>query len=104
MPENNPAQTERIWKNEVIGEFYSGAGSPLTKSEVYNLCRDPDRSFAKNIKPSEKSVYLGVDWGGKEDDPNSKGGQSYSCVVVLSASPDGVLSIEHAHKLRKNKI
>jgi len=102
MPENNPAQTERIWRNEVIGEFYSGAGSPLTKAEIYNLCRDPDRTFAKKISAREKTVYLGVDWGGKDDDPNSKGGQSYSCVVVLSASPDGTLSIEHAHKLRKN--
>ena len=104
MPENNPAQTERIWKNEVVGEFYSGAGSPLTKAEIYDKCRDPDRSFAKKINPRDKAVYLGVDWGGKEDDPNSKGGQSYSCVVVLSAQPDGVLSIEHAHKLRKNNF
>lgn len=102
MPENNPAQTERLWKNEVIGEFYSGAGAPLTKAEIYKLCRDPDRYFAKSIKRDEKSVYLGSDWGGKDDDPNSKGGQSFSCVVVLSASPDGVLSIEHAHKLKKN--
>jgi len=104
MPENNPAQTERIWKNEVIGEFYSGAGAPLTKAEVYKLCRDPDRSFAKSISPNEKSVYLGVDWGGKDDDPNSRGGQSFSCVVVISASPDGTISIEHAHKLRKNNF
>lgn len=102
MPENNPAQTERIWKNEVIGEFYSGAGAPLTKAEVYSLCRDPERAFAKNISPNEKSTYLGVDWGGKDDDPNSKGGQSFSCVVVISAASDGTISIEHAHKLRKN--
>ncbi|MAG25702.1 hypothetical protein CMI47_09010 [Candidatus Pacearchaeota archaeon] len=104
MPENNPAQTERIWQNEVVGEFYSGAGSPLTKAEIYNLCRDPDRSFSKKIKPKDKTVYLGVDWGGKDDDPNSRGGQSYSCVVVLSATPDGTLLIEHAHKLRKNNF
>lgn len=104
MPENNPSQTERLWKNEVVGEFYSGAGAPLTKAEVYNLCRDPERHMAKSIKPSEKTVYLGVDWGGKDDDPNSKGGQSFSCVVVLSAEPDGTLRIEHAHKLKKNSF
>lgn len=104
MPENNPAQTERIWKNEVIGEFYSGAGAPLTKADVYNKCRDADRYFAKSIAPSEKTVYLGVDWGGKEDDPAAKGGQSYSCVVVLSAKPDGTLLVEHAHKLKKNNF
>jgi hypothetical protein len=104
MPENNPAQTERIWQNEVVGEFYSGAGSPLTKAEIYNLCRDSERSFSKKINPHDKSVYLGVDWGGKDDDPNSRGGQSYSCVVVLSAEPDGTLLVEHAHKLRKNNF
>ena len=102
MPENNPAQTERIWKNEVVGEFYSGAGSPLTKAEIYNLCRDPDRYFSKSIKANEKTTYLGVDWGGKDDDPDSSGGQSFSCVVILSAQPDGTLLVEHAHKLRQN--
>ena len=102
MPENNPSQTERIWYNEVVGEFYSGAGMPLTKHDIYNNCRDPEREFAKSINANEKTVYLGVDWGGKDDDPNSRGGQSFSCVVVLSAQPDGTLLIEHAHKLKKN--
>ncbi len=102
MPENNPAQTERLWKNEVLGEFYSGAGAPLTKAEIYQLCRDPDRYFSKSIAHHEKPTYLGSDWGGKDDDPHSSGGQSYSCVVVISAGEDGVLNIEHAHKLKRN--
>ncbi len=99
MPENNPAQTERIWKNEVVGEFYSGAGMPLTKAEIYEKCRDQDRAFSHSIRPGEKSVYLGVDWGGKSEE--TLGGQSYSCVVILSATQDGTLLVEHAHKLRK---
>jgi hypothetical protein len=102
MPENNPAQSERIWSNEVIGEFYSGAGIALTKSDIYEKCRDPDRYFSKRIEAENKIVYAGVDWGGKVDDDNVNRGQSYSCVVVISASPDGKLSIEHAHKLRKH--
>jgi hypothetical protein len=101
MPENNPAQTERIWRNEVIGEFYSGAGMPLTKAEIYEKCRDPDRHFSRRIEKNQKNVYLGVDWGGKSDDKASIGGQSYSCVVILSAQNDGTLLVEHAHKLRK---
>ena len=44
---------------------------------------------------------MGVDWGGKDDGSDSNVGQSYSCVVILSASPNGTLLIEHAHKLRK---
>tara|TARA_B100000131_G_C18111333_1_gene609708 strand:+ start:421 stop:2196 length:1776 start_codon:yes stop_codon:yes gene_type:complete len=102
MPENNPASSERIWNNEVIGEFYSGAGTTISKSDIYDRCRDPDRYFAKRISPNEKTTYLGVDWGGKVDDDNVNRGQSYSCVVVLSAGSDGTLSIEHAHKLRKH--
>jgi hypothetical protein len=104
MPENNPTQSERIWNNEVIGEFYSGAGMPITRAEIYEKCRDQDRPFSKRIDEQDKSVYLGVDWGGKGDDKNSIGGQSYSCVVILSAQPDGTLLIEHAHKLRKTNF
>jgi hypothetical protein len=101
MPENNPLQTERIFRNEVVGEFFSGAGLPITRSEIYEKCRDAERSFARQINPREKPSYLGVDWGGKDDNSDSNVGQSYSCVVILSAKMDGTLYIEHAHKLRK---
>jgi hypothetical protein len=101
MPENNPLQTERIFKNEVVGEFFSGAGLPITRAEIYEKCRDAERSFSKSISPKEKITYLGVDWGGKDDGDDSNVGQSYSCVVILSAMPDGTLLVEHAHKLRK---
>lgn len=101
MPENNPLQTERLFRNEVLGEFYSGAGLPITKEEIRNLCRDPDRSFARSINPKDKNTYLGADWGGKDEGKEGNVGQSYSCVVVLSSQPDGTLLIEHAHKLKK---
>jgi hypothetical protein len=101
MPENNPLQTERLFKNEVVGEFFSGAGLPITRAEIYEKCRDAERSFSKSISSKERNVYLGVDWGGKDDGEDSNVGQSYSCVVILSAMPDGTLLIEHAHKLRK---
>lgn len=101
MPENNPLQTERIFRNEVIGEFYSGAGLPITRAEIYEKCRDPDRSFARTINARDKSVYLGADWGGKDDGSDSHVGQSYSCVVILSSNPDGTLLLEHTHKLKK---
>lgn len=104
MPENNPTQTERIWNNEVVGEFYSGYGLPLTKTDIYNNCRDADRSFSSRINANGRTTYLGVDWGGKDDDSGSISGQSFSCVVILSAQPDGTLLIEHAHKLRKNNF
>ena len=104
MPENNPTQTERIWNNEVVGEFYSGYGLPLTKADIYNNCRDQDRAFSSRISNGTKTTYLGVDWGGKDDSSGSTSGQSFSCVVILSSQPDGTLLVEHAHKLRKNNF
>jgi hypothetical protein len=44
---------------------------------------------------------MGVDWGGKADSKGSVGGQSFSCVVVISVTHDGTILVEHAHKLRK---
>jgi len=99
MPENNPTQSSRVWNNEVIGEFYSGAGLPLTKADIYEHCRDPDRSLSKRIDPVEKKTYLGVDWGGKIDNDSIDRGQSLSCAVIISAQHDGTLLIEHAHKI-----
>lgn len=101
MPENNPMQTERIFKNEVIGEFYSGAGLPITKEEIYQKCRDQDRYFSRSLNPKLKNTYLGVDWGGKSEGAEDNIGQSYSCVVILSSTPDGTLLVEHAHRLKK---
>lgn len=101
IPENNPLQTERVYKNEVLGEFYSGAGMPISRAEIYEKCRDSDRAMSKQITPRERTCYLGVDWGGKDDASDSKVGQSYSCVVILSALPNGTLQVEHAHKLKR---
>ena len=86
MPENNPTQTERIWNNEVVGEFYSGYGLPLTKADIYNNCRDQDRTFSTRIKSNTKTTYLGVDWGGKDDQNGSIAGQSFfvRCSFICS--------------------
>ncbi len=103
-PENNPTMSERLWNNEVIGEFYSGAGLPLTKQEVLENCIDSDRYFAKHVDPKVKRTYLGLDWGHKVDNDLVERGQSYSCAVVLSATSDNILLVEHAHKLRERGI
>lgn len=102
MPENNLNQSERNWNNEVIGEFYSGAGMPLTRTHIELYCKDPDRAFATNINPKNKKTYFGIDWGDKTDENSS--GQSFSCAVVLSDAGDGTLLIEHAHKLKERTL
>lgn len=104
MPAYNPTQSERIWNNEVIGEFYSGTGMPLTRQDIMDKSMDLDRGFSSSINPRYKTSYLGVDWGGKVDMDSVDRGQSFSCVVVISATPDGTLYIEHAHKLRRQSF
>lgn len=99
-PENNRSSSERIYYNEVIGEFYSGNDMPITADEIYEKCRDPERSFATRILPGERKTWMGVDWGGKVDSNNSGAGQSYSCVVVLSANNSGILNVEFAYKMK----
>lgn len=107
-PENNELKREVDWMNEVLGEFHSGEGLPITREIIYQKCRDPERKIAKSIKPGGQLCYLGLDWGGKPDVDDVKRGQSYSCGVVLSVEHDGRLNIEFAHKLkrldRKSKI
>ncbi len=100
-PENNPINSEIIWNNEVIGEFHSGHGLPITFEEIYDKCRDKDRHMAKTITPDEKTVYLGIDWGGKPDMDGIKRGQSFCVGTILSVEHDGLYNIEFVHKLKK---
>lgn len=99
-PENNPRNSEMIFNNEVLGEFHSGAGLPITREEIYQMCRDPDRTMSKQIPQGSKVVYLGCDWGGKPDIDGIKRGQSYSCGVILSVDHDERFVIEYAKKLK----
>jgi len=102
-PANNPMKREVDWNNEVLGEFHSGTGLPITREEIYKTCRDPMRTMTKQItKDQKKMVYMGVDWGGKPDiDGVTTRGQSFSCVVVISVEHDGRVVIEFAQKLKK---
>ncbi len=100
-PENNPLASEVEWNNEVLGEFHSGEGFPITRDEIYKMCRDPNRTVSKSIPAGEKMTYLGVDWGGKPDIDNAKRGQSYSCVVIISVDHDNRFVVEYAKKLKK---
>ncbi len=103
-PDNNKASSERIYYNEALGEFYSGNDMPITKDEIYEKCRDPERSFSRIIAPNDKKTWMGVDWGGKVDSENSSAGQSFSCVVVLSADSSGTLSVEFAYRMKSTDL
>lgn len=99
-PDNNKASSERIYYNEALGEFYSGNDMPISRDEIESKCKDPERTFVRTIRPDQRKTWMGVDWGGKVDEENVSGGQSYSCVTVLSADSSGTLSIEFAYRMK----
>ncbi len=100
-PETNPINSDITYNNEVLGEFHSGEGMPITFEEIYTACRDVDRAMPAQISKEDKVTYLGVDWGGKPDVDGVKRGQSFSVGVVLSIEHDKKFNIEFATKLKK---
>jgi len=103
-PEKNPINTERIYMNEVLGEFYDGEGATITAEEIRENCAELDRHMVKRIdRGIERRVYGGFDWGQKGaleqmTGKRSKGGTSYSCAVILTAEAN-VFNIEFATRL-----
>jgi intein/homing endonuclease len=104
-PEKNPNNTERIYQNEVLGEFYDGDGSLISPEEIYENCGDIGRQFTKSIGSHEnKMVYLGMDWGQRgalDQLAGRQRGQSYSCAVVLTAETPNRFIVEFATRLQK---
>lgn len=113
-PGIHTTNSERIWQNEVLGEFYSGSDLPMSEEEIYKYCRNVNRKISfgspnikknfnrKVIVPYQSPTFMGIDWGGKDDDPTSRGGKSFSSVVVISADKAGIIQIENAFKLKRN--
>lgn len=102
-PGIHPTNSDRIWQNEILGEFYSGSDMPMSEEEINRYCRDPNRKISFAIHNStDFSTFMGIDWGAKTDSPESKGGKSYSSIVITSVGGDGIVNIENAFKLKKN--
>lgn len=113
-PGIHPTNSERTWQNEVLGEFYSGSDLPMTEEEIRKYCRNLDRAISfgapaiisgsnsKILAPYQSPMFMGLDWGGKADDPLSKTGKSFSSVVITSVNLAGIVQIENAFKLKKN--
>jgi len=113
-PGIHPTNSERIWRNEILGEFYSGSELPMSEEEIYKYCRNitrkisfgfpvaPVNANSKILAPYMMPKFMGIDWGGKSDDPAIKGGKSFSSIVIVSADKTGTLHIENAFKLKKN--
>jgi hypothetical protein len=116
MPGVHPINTERVFMNEVLGEFFQGDSSPITPEEIREQCADVGRKFRARIdltREEEKNqlVVLGIDYGARSDleqlanpDKVINRGQSYSTAVVLSAKGPGRLSIEFCTKFKRNDM
>jgi hypothetical protein len=116
MPGKHPINTERVFQNEVLGEFFQGDSSPITPEEIKEHCADIGRKFSARIIPvkntiSPQIIVLGIDYGARADleqiaepDKIRKSGQSYSTAVVLSAKGPDLLSIEFATKFKRNDM
>jgi hypothetical protein len=112
-PGNHPINTERVFQNEVLGEFFQGDSSPITADEIREACGDIGRRFSATIKSTpgltQQTAVLGIDYGARADleqaaDPEKakQSGQSYSTAVVLLSKGPGLLSIEFCTKFKKN--
>jgi hypothetical protein len=105
-PEKSAINTERIYQNEVLGEFYDGEGGTVSLEEIHTKCADNDRKCRSIIGPSESTrVYAGFDWGQRANLDQIVGrrqGQSYSCGVILTAEGPRRFNVEYAVRLIKN--
>lgn len=112
MPGKHPINTERVFMNEVLGEFFQGDSSPITPEEIRETCADTGRKFSARIIPDKnKIIVMGIDYGARADleqlanpDKVKAVGQSYSTAVILEAKGPGLLSIEFATKFKRNDI
>lgn len=113
-PGIHPINTERVYQNEVLGEFFQGDASPITPEEIREKCGEPERRFRQQLTMNEGKemiAVLGLDYGARADleqlaNPNKvkSVGQSYSTAVVLIAKGPNLLSIEFATKFKRNDL
>jgi len=109
-PGQSPINTERMYQNEVLGEFYHGEAGIISPDQIRELCGDPERKFRASISQEEDVLtFLGIDFGAKSDleqlspdERRTSGGQSYSTAVVISSSGAHKLNIEFAIKFKRN--
>lgn len=104
-PDRSPINTERVYMNEVLGEFYDGEGGTITASQIREKCVEKGRKMVKYIhSDAGKRVYGGFDWGqrGLLEQMTGRGGKkgSYSCAVILTAE-DNIFNVEFATRLMK---
>lgn len=105
-PSINKNRSERAWRNETLGEFYSSGGVPLSREEI---SWDETRRLSSGVRDNSDKIYtMGIDWGDKADDDETieeggdQRGQSYTAIVVNSIDRRGIMTVENAYRLKRN--
>jgi len=91
------------FRNEVMGEFFSGAGAPLVEAEVIARCAEPykDMPLTSMIQPPMET-FMGLDWGGRND-KKDKG--AYTVATIISKDrATGKYKIEHTERILESDI
>jgi hypothetical protein len=105
-PENSPTNTERLYMNEVLGEFYDGEGGTVSVEEIHTKCADQGRKIPQSLSSTlQRRVYAGFDWGQRANLDQMIGnrqGRSYSCAVILTADGPRLFSVQFATRLMRN--
>jgi hypothetical protein len=109
-PGVHPINTERVFHNEVLGEFYQGDASPITPEEIREMCGEPERRFVSRIEPNkDQIVVMGIDYGLRANleeaanpDKVKSIGISYSVATIMLVKGPKLLSIEFALKFKRN--
>lgn len=108
-PGIHPTNTERKFRNEVLGEFFQGDSSPISSEEIIEKCGVREKKMRARISAGEeKMVLLGIDYGQRRDieqlaNPNRQSqGQSYTTAVVLSVQGPNLFNVEFALKFSRN--
>jgi hypothetical protein len=84
------------FKNEVLGEFFTGGSLPLSPAEVIERCCEPNKDiwFPGIILPP-KETFMGIDWGSRSD-VNDKG--AFTVLTIISKERDQY-KLEYAKKV-----
>jgi hypothetical protein len=109
-PENHPVNTERAYRNEILGEFYSGTSQPITTDEIDQICGEQTMMLASRLSSSpDRKIIIGFDWGQKVEDSGagdeeSSGGKSYSVAIVLVQEGPKLFRVAWAERFMKNDL
>jgi len=78
--------SEGQFKNEVLGEFFTGGSLPVNERDFIQRCCEPYKEFefpSMIIPPNQ--TFMGVDWGGRNES-NEKG--AYTVATIISKQRD----------------